>query len=201
MVACRALLATVVLLLPLTGQAQTYRWIDSQGNVYYSDTPPPPGARQIEQVDLSGQPVASEPLPYELQRAAANFPVTLYVTNCGEGCSSARQLLARRGIPHTELDPSEPATHEALTKLAGGVAVVPVLQVGRQVLKGFDEQAWNDALDFAGYPKTALIKITPRKPSKPAAPPAPPEQPEAEESGQPEGVEPPAENADTAGEG
>ncbi|MGH8631306.1 MAG: DUF4124 domain-containing protein, partial [Burkholderiales bacterium] len=152
MVACRTLLAAVALLLPLAGQAQTYRWVDSEGNVHYGDTPPPPGARQIEQIDLSDQPAASEPLPYELQRAAANFPVTLYLTNCGEGCSSARQLLAKRGIPYMELDPSEPATHEALKKLAGGVAVVPVLQVGREVLKGFDEQAWNATLDFAGYP-------------------------------------------------
>jgi hypothetical protein len=193
MVACRTLLAAVVLWLPLAGQAQqTYRWTDSEGNVYYSDTRPPPGARQIEQIDLSRRPAGGQPLPYELQRAAANFPVTLYVTNCGEGCSNARQLLAKRGVPHTELDPSEPATNEALTKLAG-VAVVPVLQVGRQVLKGFDEQVWNDALDFAGYPKSALIKITPRKPPKPAAP-AP------EQQAEPVETEQGAENADIDGQ-
>jgi hypothetical protein len=194
MVAHRTLLAAVVLLLPLAAQAQTYRWMDSEGNVYYSDTLPPPGARKIEQIDLSQQPAESQPLPYELQRAAANFPVTLYVTNCGEGCSSARQLLAKRGVPHTELDPSEPATNEALKRLAG-VAAVPVLQVGRQVLKGYDEQSWNDALDFAGYPKSALIKITPRKPPKPTAPAPELEQPAAEEPGQP------AENPDSAEEG
>jgi len=195
MVACKTLFAVVVLLLPLAAQAQTYRWLDAEGNVHYSDTPPPPGARKIERVNLPDQPAADATLPYELQRAVANFPVRLYVTNCGEGCSDARQLLVKRGVPHAELDPSEPATHEELQKVAGGV-MVPVLQVGREVLKGFDEQAWNAALDYAGYPKTALVKITPRKPPKPAVP---AEQPQAEESAQPAEAEQPDQNADIAG--
>lgn len=203
MIANRILLAASVLLLPMTAQAETYRWVDSEGKVHYSDTLPPPAARDIKKQALPAKPAATQQLPYELQRAAKNFPVTLYVTDCGEGCDRARQLMAARGIPHTELDPSEPDSHEQLKKVAGGAAVVPVLQVGRQVLKGFDEQSWNASLDVAGYPKSAIAKIAPARPPKPAAAPQPPPQSgegeetaeEGEEAGQP------AANFDIAVEG
>jgi hypothetical protein len=31
--------------------------------------------------------------------------------------------------------------------------VIPVITVGPGVVRGFDEAMWNNALDFAGYPK------------------------------------------------
>jgi len=205
MIANRILLAALVLVLPMTAQAETYRWVDSEGKVHYSDTPPPPAARSIKRQASPAKPPATQQLPYELQQAAKNFPVTLYVTDCGEGCSRARQLLAKRGIPHTELDPTDPVAHEKLRKVSGGTAVVPVVLVGRQVLKGFDEQSWNAALDAAGYPKSAIAKITPTRPPKPAAAPQPPQQSgegeeaaEGEEAGE---AGQPAENFDIAGEG
>ena len=43
---------------------------------------------------------------------------------------------------------------EELKKATGGDEVVPVLQVGRRALRGFEEGQWNAALDNAGYPKT-----------------------------------------------
>jgi hypothetical protein len=202
MIANRTWLTALVLLLSLPAQAETYRWVDSEGKVHYSDTPPPPAARNIKRQSSPPKPAATQQLPYELQQAAKNFPVTLYVTDCGESCSYARQLLAKRGIPHTELDPTDALTYEKLKKVTGGTAVVPVVLVGRQVLKGFDEQSWNAALDAAGYPKTAIAKITPTKPTKPAAPPQEPQPAEqGEEAGQTEDAEQPAENLDIADEG
>jgi glutaredoxin len=196
----RMLLAAVLTLLPLAGQAETYRWVDSEGKVHYSDTPPPAAAKKIQKKALPGSPAGTQQLPYELQQAARNFPVTLYVTDCGESCSRARQLLAKRGIPYTELDPSDAATYEALKKAAGGTAVVPLIVIGRQALKGFDEQGWNSALDVAGYPKSAVAKITPTRPPKPAAQP-PAQGEDAEQSEEAGEVKPPAENPDNADEG
>jgi len=54
-----------------------------------------------------------------------------------------------------------------LKKATGSQDVdVPVLQVGRNVVKGWEAAQWNNALDAAGYPKTAVWKQPAAKPEK-----------------------------------
>ena len=156
-------------------QAETYKWVDADGKVHYSDQPPPPSARKSERKQLGDKP-GDVPMPYVLQQAIKNFPVTLFVYDCGEGCSRARAYLIKRGVPHTIKDPMVPEMREELKKVTGGDEVVPVLKVGRRVLRGFEEGQWSAALDDAGYPKTALVPVTPVQ-AKPA-PAAPPPEPE-----------------------
>ncbi len=133
-----------------------YRWVDSDGHVHYSDQPPPPSVKNSEEKKTGGS-VIEGGQPYVLQQAVKNFPLTFYATpECGEGCTKAREFLNKRGVPFTEKNPRQPAEAEALKKIAGEV-VVPVLAVGNtQPLKGFDESAWNNALDATGYPRTPL---------------------------------------------
>jgi uncharacterized protein DUF4124 len=183
------MLLAVLISSALLAQAETYKWVDADGKVHYSDQPPPPSARKSERKQLGDKP-GEVALPYVLQQAVKNFPVTLFVYECGEGCGRARALLVRRGVPHTIKDPMVPDMREELKKATGGEEVVPVLKIGRRVLRGFEEGQWNAALDDAGYPKTALVPVTPVK-AKPAAAtaPPPPEQaaPESEsEPAQPE---------------
>jgi len=163
-------------------QADTYKWVDPDGRVHYSDHPPPPGVTKSEVKRLGDKP-GDVPIPYVLQQAMKNFPVTLFVYDCGEGCSKALDLLVKRGVPHTSKDPTAPGMREELKKVTGGDEVAPVLQVGRRVLRGFEEEAWNAALDNAGYPKTALVPVTPVQ-GMPAAgePQAVPEEQRAPES-------------------
>jgi len=138
------------------GAAEMYRWVDKDGKVHYSDSPPPPTAEQVEQKNIgAGSTVGGDEMPYATRVAAKNFPVTLYVSDCGEACNLARQHLAKRGIPYT---PKNPATNqadsEALKKLIGAPQV-PVLVVGNaSPLKGYDQGSWDAALDAAGYPKS-----------------------------------------------
>jgi hypothetical protein len=175
MLGYRILWLAVVSAVPLTGQADLYRWLDGDGTVHYTDSPPPPAAQQVERIRLPKSPVADSELPYTLQQLVKNFPVTLFVTDCGQGCTSARELLVKRGVPHTELDAREGNVQTELKKVNGGTVEVPVLLVGKQVVRGFDPRQWHGALDAAGYPKTALVKVTPYKP--PPAAPAPTEAP------------------------
>lgn len=157
---------------PATGQTQLYRWVDAEGQVHYSDLPPPPGARQVERRNLADKP-ADQGLPFALQAPVRNFPVTLYVSDCGSGCDRARALLRKRGIPHTEKRLEEPGVREELRALSGGDLFVPYLTVGRTRLAGYTDDQWNKALDFAGYPANALIQLPPPKPApKPEAVPA-----------------------------
>ena len=166
------MLLAVLMSSALLVQAETYKWVDADGRVHYSDQPPPPGARKIERVQLGDKP-GDVAMPYVLQQAVKNFPVTIFVYDCGDGCNRARALLAKRGVPHTSKDPMAPEVREELKKVTGGQEVAPVLQVGHWILVGFEEARWNTALDAAGYPKTALVPVTPVQ-TKPA--PAAPEQ-------------------------
>jgi hypothetical protein len=150
-------------------QAELYRWVDANGKVQYSDQPPPPNIKNVVTVKAKGGKPSEAPLPYSLQQAVKNFPVTLFSTECGESCTKARDLLTKRGIPYTDMDATMQAAQDELTKLINGPLVVPVLKVGRDTLRGFEAAQWNASLDAAGYPKTALIPArAPTKPPKPA---------------------------------
>jgi glutaredoxin len=142
--------------------AQLYRWVDEKGNVEYRDTPPPTSAKKIEERKITGGVPPAAELPYSVQQAVKNFPVTLWVTDCGDSCTNARAHLARRGVPHTELDPR--SDFDKFQKVTGGTEV-PVIFIGSTRLKGYLESELDAALDTAGYPKTALVK----PPAKPAA--------------------------------
>lgn len=175
-----AALLAAALMLPALAAAQTnvYRWVDKDGKVHYSDTPPPEPAKSLTQKRVGGGYGESSQLPYATQIAMQKSPVTLFTgADCGDPCRQGRDLLSKRGIPFSERDAQGNADDaEALKKLVGAIEV-PVLTVGASKVKGFEEGAWNSALDGAGYPRTALPgQVPPRPPAaakKAEAPPAP----------------------------
>ena len=144
--------------------AETYRWEDERGTVHYSDQLPPEGARNVTRTKI-GRNVADPDLPYRLKIAVEKAPVTLYVTECGTPCKQARDLLVKRGVPHTLLNAKERSVQEALLSLLGSnELIVPVASVGDTVLKGFESSQWNAALDTAGYPSYPMIEVKPYVP-------------------------------------
>ena len=176
------LFALPLLLAGTASAAEMFRWVDADGKVHYTDAPPPPTAKNVQQKKLGDKAGSGTQMPYALQQAVKNFPVTLYNSACGDSCTSARALLSKRGVPFTEKNPEKNAADsEALKKLIGA-PVVPVLIVGADILKGFDEGRWNGTLDLVGYPKDSLLPkstglpaaATPPVPPTPATPPAQP---------------------------
>ena len=149
----RTLLGSLLALLAAVAFAQgAYRWIGKDGRVHYSDEAPPPEAQQVEQKRLDPSVVGGDEYGYETRRAAADFPVTLYVSaECGNPCETARAYLAKRGIPYSEKRVATPQEIAAL-KQETESEVTPTLLVGKSVSKGFQEAAWSDLLDTAGYP-------------------------------------------------
>ncbi|RPI47733.1 MAG: glutaredoxin family protein [Betaproteobacteria bacterium] len=179
----RSVLVAVVLTLALPAQAAMYKWVDSQGRVQYSDIPPPPNVKNVEERKLVPSRIQTSGFPYAVQEAAKRNPVTLWTHDCGELCDKAREFLARRGVPYAVRNPSRVDELDAWKKASSGDSSVPRLIIGSTSLKGFDEIAWASALDAAGYPRTAPpikpvaippaeIKIT-ETPAPQAAPPAP----------------------------
>jgi glutaredoxin len=156
------------------GAQQLYRWIDAQGRVHVTDTPPPPGARsaQSKSVSPAGEaPAAGESLPYGVQLAARNFPVTLYTAPDCAPCAEARSLLNARGVPFREVLVAGEAQQQELQKAVGALAV-PSVVVGASVQRGFEEGAYHSLLDVAGYPKTGQAPARRQAEPKPAPAPA-----------------------------
>jgi glutaredoxin len=148
-----ALIVALMLAIGPAAAGKLYKWVDKDGNLHYTDQPPPPEAKSAEQKKF-GDNASDAPVSYAAQQAAKIFPVTLYSANqCGDACSKASALLSQRGVPFTEKDARDPAAGEELKGLTGGKLEVPVMKLGAQVLRGYEEGAWNAALDAAGYPK------------------------------------------------
>ena len=173
------LLASLVVMQPVAQADELFRWMDKAGKMNYGDVPPA-DASEVERLKFSGNTTQGEDLPYETRRAQQNFPVTLYVGNdCGDPCAQGSSLLSKRGIPYSEKLLQTKEDLDAFQQLSGISGVVPVLQVGKDFLKGYAESQWNSELDIAGYPKTAdyrqrLAPPVQPVPFTPAATPAEP---------------------------
>lgn len=175
----RIVLLIAILLTATTVQAaQLYRWVDDKGRVEWRDTPPPASAKTVERRSVGGSVIQTSGMPFSVQQAVKSFPVTLYVTDCGEGCSKARAHLNRRGLPYTEKNPQ--ADMEAYKKLTGGSLEIPLLLIGREQLRGYEEGTWDAALDAAGYPRSVAVR-----PPSPAPAPAPAAAPPAKPAAAP----------------
>jgi len=172
----RALLAIAAMLAVPLATAQQYRWVDENGGVHYSDTPPPASAKDVQKKRMKGNAVGAQG-SYELSEAMKSSPVTLYShPDCKDLCQIARDVLNKRGVPFTEVSAIDEAKLEELRRVSGGTKV-PVLVVGRQVETTISAAAYNQALDLAGYPKTGVAR-----PRNQAAPPEPPKPAPGEES-------------------
>jgi len=164
---------------------QAYRWVDDQGRVHYTQTPPPPQAKGVQRKDFrSGAPGTAE-LPYATQLAAKNYPVTLYTQpDCGPPCDEARALLLKRGVPFREVSALSQKEFDEVKQISGKEGV-PLLVVGSLFQRGFDEARFNSLLDTAGYPAAAprvQTEAARKSPSAAAPPSAQAPQPAAEPS-------------------
>ena len=175
----KAILSIALLALAVgwASAGELYKWVDKDGKVHYTDQPPVQEVKAQERRKFGDKPGTAQ-VSYALQVATKNFPVTLYNADCADACPKASALLKRRGVPFTDKSARDPVAAEELKALTGGKLLVPVLKVGKQVLTGFEEGAWNSVLDTAGYPNMAMAAIRPppstAKPpqAKPAAKPA-----------------------------
>jgi glutaredoxin len=150
--------------------AQLYRWTDETGRVVVTDTPPPASAQNVRKLPAvpAGTAAAdTASLPYVVQLAVKDSPVTLYTAPECEPCAAARSLLNARGVPFREVLVVDEAQQEELKKAAGTLAV-PSIAVGGSVQKGFEEGAYHGLLDIAGYPKTGAVPPRTQAAPKPA---------------------------------
>ena len=174
---------TAALLLAAPSAHALFKVIGPDGRVTYTDRPPNASEGKVMPVNSDTGRASDPSLPYALRQVAARFPVLLYtMKDCGDACSMARGMLARRGVPYNERIAETLEDREAWFRLVGG-SEAPVLKVGEQTLRGFAPVAWDETLDVAGYPRQSLLPstyaplpatpLTERRPGPPVRPPAP----------------------------
>jgi len=170
----KTLLLIILSVLAAPVSAAMYKWVDAQGRTQYSDTPPPPGAKKVEEQKIIRNTIDTGGAPFAVQEAAKRNPVTVWMNDCGDLCNQARNFLARRGVPHAVRNPSRQDEQDDWKKASGGDNSVPLLIVGSAtVLKGFDEAQWHAALDAAGYPRSAPALKPQAIPAATTTPPKP----------------------------
>lgn len=158
-------------------QSTLYRWVDRDGKVHFTDTPPPGDATGATQKRF-GQPADEQALPFSTQAAMKKNPVMLWIAPNCEPCTQGRQLLSNRGVPFSERDVQANVETQQAFKALSGDLNVPVLDVGGNRIKGFEEGQWTAALDAAGYPKERTYGQAPTRPTianLPSVPKAPAE--------------------------
>lgn len=134
-----------------------FKVIAPDGRVTYTDRPPPTASGgRVMPVNPDTGGASDLALPLALRQVVTRFPVTLYTSVDCEPCASARQMLARRGIPFSERIADTLEDREAWQRVVGGLEA-PAMRVGAQMMRGFDAAAWGETLDVAGYPRQSQL--------------------------------------------
>ncbi len=158
-----------------------YKSVGPDGRITYSDLPPPPGSKVVDQKKLAPEATANPALPFELQEAATKYPVALYTGDNCAPCDEARAFLRARGVPFTEKTVTS-AEDIALFKQQSPDGTAPVLTVGSRKSVGYTQSSWTGLLDSAGYPRTTALPRDYRNPPPTALAP-----PRADADGTPAG--------------
>jgi len=155
----------VLMFSTLTVAQTAYRWVDKSGKVHYSDQPPPQDIKKVEQRRIgAGNRIDTAGLPFETQKAAKDFPVTLYTAaDCTVECQNAREFLNKRGVPFRESAINSPDDAAAYRKTFGNDKLfLPSITVGSQKMQGYSDERWNSLLDDAGYARSAIPGSMPK---------------------------------------
>ncbi|MDK2124770.1 glutaredoxin family protein [Parachitinimonas caeni] len=162
-------LVLFVLMAATTAYAgKVYQYKDANGNIIFTDQPP---AANTAEHKVRTNSIETSGLSYSNKEAARKNPVVLWANACGSNCDDARNLLAKRGIPFTQRDPSSSEAEFNTFKALSGGDSVPVLQIGNSITTGFNAENWNALLNTAGYSRTADFGA-PKPPPAPVAKPA-----------------------------
>jgi glutaredoxin len=141
-----------LLALPPGAFADMYKWIDENGKVHYTDSPPP--GRKAKKLDLkinsiSGPPVVSAFANRDAGAAVAASSVKLYTTTWCGYCKRAKAFLQARGTRFEEIDVETSAQGQVEFRNLGGRGV-PVILVGSQRMDGYSQESLEAMLRQAG---------------------------------------------------
>ena len=139
-----------LVLLPSVLVADMYKWVDENGKVHYSDSPPP--GKKAKKLDLKINSISGPPVVSSFSNSTAGTStskVRLYTTTWCGYCKKAKAYLQARGTPFQEIDVESSAQGQSEFRALGGRGV-PVILVGNQRMDGYSEGGLEGLLRQAG---------------------------------------------------
>jgi glutaredoxin len=154
---------------------ELYKWKDKDGNIFFSETPPPAGTK-AEVITFKDEPEAnvpstskanspesksgstegnrslSSPNPKsksaEEKRSYSNIDVILYLTSWCGYCRKAKEYLRSLNVNVIEYDiEKNPDKAKEMLSKTGGSRGVPVIDVEGIIIRGYSQRAIEDAVE------------------------------------------------------
>jgi glutaredoxin len=138
---------------------EIYKWKDKDGNLFFSDTPPPAGVNG-EVIPLKNeQPSDSITTPKvnsagpksgitTEKRPYGSIKVVMYVTSWCGYCRKAREYLQSLRVDLVEYDVEKnPSKGKEMLSKSGGSRGVPLIDVEGIIIRGYSPGAMKDAIE------------------------------------------------------
>ena len=138
---------------------EIYKWKDKDGNVFFSDTPPPAGVngeaisfKDERPPDSISTPGVNSPRPRDGitagKRPYDSIKVTMYVTSWCGYCRKAREYLQSLRVDLVEYDVEKnPSRAKEMVSKSGGSRGVPLIDVEGIIIRGYSPGAIKDAVE------------------------------------------------------
>jgi glutaredoxin len=153
------LLLLIIFLSPASSavSGEIYKWKDKDGNVVFSDTPPPPGVKaEIKEFkeDTTGRPNTKETPQrskresFKEKRPYGDINVIMYMTSWCPYCTKARNYLRSLDVHLIEYNiEREKNKREEMLGKSGGSTGVPLINVEGIIIKGYNLDALRTAIE------------------------------------------------------
>jgi glutaredoxin len=136
---------------------EIYKWKDKDGNIVFSDTPPPPGVnaekKEFKEESI-GRPKTKEYFSkptserVEEKRPYRDIHVIMYMTSWCSYCVKAREYLRSLDVNLIEYNiERDKSKREEMLSKSGGSKGVPLIDVEGIIIRGYNPSALRAAIE------------------------------------------------------
>jgi len=138
---------------------EIYKWKDKDGNIVFSDTPPPPGVNAEKKEfkeDTTERPKVKEninlPRPksesFREKRSYSDIHVIMYMTSWCPYCVKAREYLRSLYVNLVEYNiERDKSKREEMLSKSGGSSGVPLVDIEGIIIRGYNPDAFRGAIE------------------------------------------------------
>ena len=128
------ILFITLLLTSMMVNAEFYKWIDSKGNVHFTDTPPQ--GEKVEALELKINTYSAVEVTPLIERLGKKDKVVMYSAIWCGICTKAKRYFKDKNIPYVIYDVEKSRSGKRDFKLLKGKSV-PIIIVGDKRMNGF----------------------------------------------------------------
>ena len=144
--------------LPFALSSEVYKWKDKDGNIFFSDTPPPTSGVDVEikkfKEDSTERPKGKEDTSkpqskiLREKRSYGNINIVMYITPWCGYCRKARDYIHSLNVNLIEYNiEKDKSRREEMLSKSGGSTGVPLIDVEGIIIKGYSPEAIKVAVE------------------------------------------------------